>query len=472
MSHSQSDPQPFFNGVLTSPNNFYDEGIEHALDLLQETAGINAICVYIYQRMAPAASKAMPADHGKPIDWDRNNDQLVWVQINDQYYSGTSLRHNRNKPDAAWAGKDILADLRESAAARGIKVYARILEGWNSLSGPGFYRVHEQDLHGRMRGRPCYNHPDYIDFWVASTEDLSRTYSHINGIYWGSENGGPLREVLGGKTPGCFCPHCRERARKRGINVERAIRGFRTLQTLCMALRAGERPTDGAFVSIMRVLLDFPEILAWEKMWVESYYTIPRLMQGTMKAINPELELGFHADNAMTGVDIFKRIDLRYEDLAEFCDWIKPCNYLAAAGTRMRGNLSRYHQTLLADLDPQRALEFYYQIHGFDPSQQPTFDELGPDKTMTTDYTTREVSRAVAGVGGNARIYAGNAINIPTGASVPWQDPEFTYRDITAALEAGAHGLLLSREYQELDIPNLKAVGRAVRDWQSQGLGR
>ncbi|HEX2457664.1 MAG TPA: hypothetical protein VHI99_28460 [Vicinamibacterales bacterium] len=35
---------------------------------------------------------------------------------------------------------------------------------------------------------------------------------------------------------------------------------------------------------------------------------------------------------------------------------------------------------------------------------------------------------------------------------------------MTKAYEAGASGIVASREYEEMTVPNLRAVGRAVRD--------
>jgi hypothetical protein len=34
---------------------------------------------------------------------------------------------------------------------------------------------------------------------------------------------------------------------------------------------------------------------------------------------------------------------------------------------------------------------------------------------------------------------------------------------VTRAYDAGADGIVASREYEEMTVPNLKAVGRAVR---------
>jgi hypothetical protein len=37
------------------------------------------------------------------------------------------------------------------------------------------------------------------------------------------------------------------------------------------------------------------------------------------------------------------------------------------------------------------------------------------------------------------------------------------YQCVRKAFEAGADGIVVSREYEEMRVPNLKAVGRAMR---------
>jgi len=43
-------------------------------------------------------------------------------------------------------------------------------------------------------------------------------------------------------------------------------------------------------------------------------------------------------------------------------------------------------------------------------------------------------------------------------------DPETIYQTVAKAYEAGASGIVASREYEEMTVPNLRAVGRAVRE--------
>ena len=83
------------------------------------------------------------------------------------------------------------------------------------------------------------------------------------------------------------------------------------------------------------------------------------------------------------------------------------------------------------------------------------------DEGGTPDYVYRETKRSVASAEGKTKIYPGIGFNVPGRAP---DDPETIYQAVTKAYEAGANGIVASREYEEMTVPNLKAVGRAVRD--------
>ena len=55
-------------------------------------------------------------------------------------------------------------------------------------------------------------------------------------------------------------------------------------------------------------------------------------------------------------------------------------------------------------------------------------------------------------------------IGIPTGKNSRKASSDDTYSTVTTALKAGADGLLLSRKYSEMQLANLAAAGRVVRD--------
>ena len=48
----------------------------------------------------------------------------------------------------------------------------------------------------------------------------------------------------------------------------------------------------------------------------------------------------------------------------------------------------------------------------------------------------------------------------------PPDDPETVYQATIRALEAGAGAIVISPEYEEMQVPNPEAIGKAVHDWE------
>jgi hypothetical protein len=85
---------------------------------------------------------------------------------------------------------------------------------------------------------------------------------------------------------------------------------------------------------------------------------------------------------------------------------------------------------------------------------------------FSADYVFRETKRSVASANGKTKIYAGIGFDVP---GSPRDDPETIYQATLKAFEAGAHGIVVSREYEEMKVEHLRAVGRAVRQVMPAG---
>ena len=72
--------------------------------------------------------------------------------------------------------------------------------------------------------------------------------------------------------------------------------------------------------------------------------------------------------------------------------------------------------------------------------------------------------RVVDGVGNQIPVYPGLGFDVPRKNKKFPEDPEVIYHATLKAFEAGAGGLVVSREYDEMRTENLQAVGRAVRE--------
>jgi len=91
---------------------------------------------------------------------------------------------------------------------------------------------------------------------------------------------------------------------------------------------------------------------------------------------------------------------------------------------------------------------------------EPSLGELGR-RGFTPDYVFRETKRSVASANGRTKIYTSVGFDVP---GSPADDPETIYQATLNAFAAGAHGIVISREYEEMKVEHLRAVGRAVRE--------
>lgn len=125
-------------------------------------------------------------------------------------------------------------------------------------------------------------------------------------------------------------------------------------------------------------------------------------------------------------------------------------------------------QRVLRDFSEAQALEMFYSLFGYDGAREPNLETL-EYSGLSPEYVFRETKRCVEGVRGQARVYAG------IGFDVPWHLPEggmrsfpsrpdVVYQATRRAMDAGADGVVASREYDENTLPNLQAFGRAVRE--------
>ncbi len=124
----------------------------------------------------------------------------------------------------------------------------------------------------------------------------------------------------------------------------------------------------------------------------------------------------------------------------------------------MRSWVANEQRSVLADLPLEDALNLHYAQFGYDRSID-AIDNKPTPPAASPDYVFRETKRSVASAEGKTQIYPGIGFNLPGGGP---DDPEAIDQCVMKAAEAGATGIVVSREYEELTVPNLKAVGRAV----------
>ena len=430
-------------------------------DDMQARAGVNALFPFLYTHEPHRGGAPAAGFHGGN-----------YATPHAQFYHDTGL--TIDDMTAPEFGKvDLLARLLPEATKRGIAVFPFVLED-NTLPAtvPNWAGLYEVDHHGRRTkghpGGPCFNNPRYQAFMLGLVEDYARSYP-IGGMMWGSERQSGVLNALslsqsGNQDPGkttCFCEFCQRKGRDRGIDVERAREGFGAIEQFVVAQRKGERPRDGSFTQFWRILLDHPELLAWEKLWVDSRHEFQAQLYGRMKSVNSQLKMGWHIWHNLS-FSPFQRAEEVYAPMAAFSDFLRPAVYNNVAGERFMSFVRGAHSSVDGDLPNEDILQMLYRQMGY--SGEAPGDRL-PSAGLSEDYVEREVRRAVDGVAGSAvQIWPGVDIDVPSGPAKGHVTPASIGRVVKAAFHGGAHGIILSRNYVEMNLANLSGAGAALRE--------
>src|SRR5215813_930735 len=190
---------------------------------------------------------------------------------------------------------------------------------------------------------------------------------------------------------GCFCEHCRAKARERGIAVDRVRTGYTEFARLIRSAAQDQRPVDGYFVTFWRLLLAYTEILAWEKLWTDSYHEVRSEMYGTAKSIAPEKPFGFHIMQNMT-FSPFYQAEEDYSRTRDYTDYLKLATYNNAGGPRMASYLDHLSATIFHDATPKDFLPFYYKIMTY---KEGPYEEI-PKSGLSADYVASASTRTTA----------------------------------------------------------------------------
>ncbi len=440
--------------------SFVDEGVQEVLDTFNALAGVNAICVSALSWSRGNAGRA--SGGGFPDHGVAEPDVLqggAFFKPDQRYYQATSLRRF-TAPDRLYEGFDALGDVVGEARRRGMAVFPYYCETAHATPTsrwqPGFFRLLEVDSHKRIAPRPCLRNLAYRSWWFGVVENWLTEYD-IDGLMWGIERQGPLSALLEGDVATCFCRHCVAEATLRGIDAVRAAEGFNSLEGHLQSWRSGARPRDGHFITFHRILLAYPEILQWERMWVDAHKSLYREISGLVR---------FHGDRYQVGFGLWQMIDtfnpwLRAEydpgEYSNYADWLKPVLYNAPAGARFTKYLEGLCETVLGDATPSEWFPVMLRVLGLEGFGLEDLEANGFPARYVSDFTARYVEAT----GGKIPVYPGLGVGVEEEAKAV--APADVEQMVEAAFEGGASGIIISRNYSEMQRRNLAAVGSALK---------
>ncbi len=462
-------------GIQAGAVSFVDEGVDPVLDNLQKLGQVNTLFLATFTYGRGIAGRQVPGqplpDHGLQ-EYDLTFHGGNYTAMHPEYYKDVPIPPSALRaPDHG--DFDLLAAVMPSARRRGMKVVCWFEDVFRA-DLPGIELMQEKDLHGRNASTLCFNNPNVRNFWLALVEEYTRSYD-IDGLMWGSERQGALGNAIGAKHGGrssdpgrvtCFCRFCEDKARQRGISARRAREGYGALEQFVRETRGGRKPIDGAFVAFWRLLLRYPEILAWETLWTDSLRETYAAMHAKAKSFRPDVGVGWHIwhNNSFSP---FYRAEQDIRELSRYSDFLKMVMYHNCGGERLASYIESVGGTVFVDLPRDESLGFEYRVMQY--ANERRLRDI-PDTGLSADYVYREARRAVEGAAGtDTLIWPGIDIDIPTEAGHSKSTPEGTKAAVAAGLRAGAHGVLLSRKYSEMKLANLAGAGEAVREFEASG---
>lgn len=461
-----------FVGIQISPISFIDEGVDTVLDTLQARIGINALLIGTVSWLGLKVGRRISwelegwPDHGVAEPFTMKGGS--YLEYRPQYYKNTFIDQFR-APDSQMAGKDILDMVIPAARQRGMKAIPELMEPLFKYAGhgsatsvdiPNMPQCLEVDFMGRYSADPCTQNRDYRRWWHSLIEDHCRNYD-IDGIMWCNERRSPLDQLISGQAPGCFCPDCRREGAERGIDVEAARRAFADVYDYFQKAREGDAFVDGAFIEFLRVLLRNPEILLWERYWVERNKDLDRELYGIVKWCNPQLEFGLNVWNR-NHFNPFRKAQWPWDEQTNYADWVKPITYQHQAGQIYVKEMTALHQSILRDVTPQEMTPIMYKLLGLDEA---AWDELVQKGMGPETYVGGQCRDTVRAVAGKTPVYMGIGVDAPRVQEDQAKcTPDIVYRSVLATYEAGGKGVIFSPNYAGMNLTTLDGAARALEE--------
>jgi hypothetical protein len=449
----------WFVAVQVNASSLIDEGVGPVLDRLRDSADANAVMLTVHGFNPEVIDR--PEQHsGHGEAGPHGSAGGLFATAHPEYYRDLPLGEFRVR-ESLFDGFDILTETIPAARARGMATYLYLLEsastGGRQRNVPGFPRLLEIDVLGRRGSLPCINHPTYREWKLALIEDLYQSYE-FDGFLWGVERWGPLHRVLVGDAPACFCLHCQTVAHTAGLDLRRAREGYRALWESDRRWRSAAPGGPSPFIELLRLLVAYQEILGWERLWTERYLALHREVYGVAKWLAPARPFGLGLWHYYF-ISPLLRAEWNLADFASSADFIRPILYHVPEGPRIRRYLTALQAGAFGLVSPQQLWGVFARVLEVD---LPPLEEIA-QAGLPAEYVAQGIRIVRREAGRAIPIYAGIGLDVREAGFDRAMQPPDVVDAVRAAARAGADGITVSRNYAEMRLENLRAVGEAIR---------
>ena len=454
-------------GIQVAPQFILGEGIEASLDFLQEN-GVDALHInsHTYYGGGEVATqddlakvKKFWADDHPEFKACTEMNGRAWVKHDPAVFKDCGLFHRYPENDDT----DYFRLILDAAHARGMQVHARYLDGWETSRGkaPGWKDIQCRSLSGRHLDIPCFSQQRVHEWTKATMSDMAKNYD-LDGLFYGIERGTGLSDIMtfGHEEPYCLCSACEQTAKEHDVDFIRLHQGLGEMVALLDAARNKERQQRPYLSLFLKLLMDYPEIMAWERIQNELKEEVEVEAVSAFKAARPE---------ASTSVLIHQEwcpIKSMHEDWTRHtvhADAVALRLYEHIQGPRLVNDArTRHVEGIFGDLSESALTELLWHLSGGLPEHRQSPEEL----TRNGNPPERAIERAKTCVdlcGDKAAVQIALGVDISYPFEERRETPNAYIQEIVSGVqEQGVESIILCREYQEISGRSMRAASEAL----------
>jgi hypothetical protein len=291
-------------------------------------------------------------------------------------------------------------------------------------------------------------------------EDQVANYN-IDGVMWCNERYSPLDQLFQGSAPGDFSTTFRKEAEMRNVNVDKVKDSMKFAYEFFQKARSGFSFIDGTLIEFFRLLFDRPEILEWEKIWLERNKDLDKEIFGLVKWVNPKLSFGLNVWNR-NHFNFIRKVQWPWLEQTNYADWVKPITYQHQSGEIFTREINLFGKSAFNEFSEKELIHAFAKILNINEGSLENLTQKGLDPDT---YIYTQCKDAVRGVEGKAKVYMGIGIDAPRSSEDQAKcTPEIAYRSVKATYKAGGEGIVLSPNYSSMKLSNLDGVAKALKE--------
>jgi len=204
-----------------------------------------------------------------------------------------------------------------------------------------------------------------------------------------------------------------------------------------------------------------PELLVWERFWVERDKDLDRELYGMVKWCNPKLQFGLNVWNR-NHLNPLRKAQWPWAEMTQWCDWVKPITYQHQAGGVYFDEMTHWHRSILRDVPPQEMTPIMYRVLGL---QEAPWDDVIEKGFDADTYVYGQCRATVDAVGGRVAVYMGIGVDAPRSRETQARcTPDIVRRSVLATYRAGGQGVVFSPNYAGMDLTTLDGAAQALHE--------